>query len=61
MLNANTFSSLAHVLRTVDTWLVEYNTERPKQALKFMTPTVGRSYLCFRLRLSEKVQFLTKT
>jgi hypothetical protein len=23
--------------------------------------TVGRSYLCFDLRLSEKVQFLSKT
>jgi putative transposase len=42
VLNANTFSSLAQVRRTVDTWLVEYNTERPHQALKFMTPVEYR-------------------
>ncbi|MPR35330.1 transposase [Cytophagaceae bacterium SJW1-29] len=38
VLNANAFSSLAQVRRTGDAWLVEYNTERPHQALKFMTP-----------------------
>lgn len=42
VLNANTFSSLAQVRRTVDAWLVEYNTERPHQALKFMTPVEYR-------------------
>ena len=38
VLNANTFYNLAQLRRTVDAWLVEYNTERPHQALKFMTP-----------------------
>lgn len=42
VLNANTFSSLAQVRRTVDAWLVEYNMERPHQALKFMTPVEYR-------------------
>jgi len=42
VLNANTFNSLAQVRRTVDAWLVEYNTERPHQALKFMTPVEYR-------------------
>jgi putative transposase len=42
VLNANTFSSLAQVRRTVDAWLVEYNTERPHQALRFMTPVEYR-------------------
>ena len=42
VLKANTFSSLAQVHRTVDAWLVEYNTERPHQALKFMTPVEYR-------------------
>lgn len=42
VLNANTFSSLAQVRRTVDAWLVEYNTERPHQGLKFMTPVEYR-------------------
>ena len=42
VLNANTFSNLAQVRRTVDAWLVEYNTERPHQALKFMTPVEYR-------------------
>ena len=42
VLNANTFSSLAQVRRTVDAWLVEYNTERPHQALQFMTPAEYR-------------------
>ncbi len=42
VLNANTFSNLAQVRRTVDVWLVEYNTERPHQALKFMTPVEYR-------------------
>jgi len=38
VLNANTFSSVTKVRRVVDEWLVEYNTERPHQALGFMTP-----------------------
>ncbi len=42
VLNANVFSSLAQVRRAVDAWLVEYNTERPHQALKFMTPVEYR-------------------
>jgi putative transposase len=42
VLNANTFRSLAQVRRTVDEWLVEYNTERPHQSLKFMTPVEYR-------------------
>lgn len=42
VLNANVFSSLKQVRRTVDAWLVEYNTERPHQALKFMTPVEYR-------------------
>lgn len=42
VLNANTFYNLAQVRQTVDAWLVEYNTERPHQALKFMTPVEYR-------------------
>lgn len=42
VLNANVFSNLAQVRRTVDAWLMEYNTERPHQALKFMTPVEYR-------------------
>lgn len=42
VLNANTFGSLAQVRQTVDAWLMEYNTERPHQALKFMTPAEYR-------------------
>jgi len=42
VLNANTFGSLAQVRRTADAWLVEYNTERPHQALQFMTPAEYR-------------------
>jgi len=42
VVNANAFSNLAQVRRTVDAWLVEYNTERPHQALKFMTPVEYR-------------------
>jgi putative transposase len=42
VLNANTFRNLAQVRRTVDDWLVEYNTERPHQSLKFMTPVEYR-------------------
>lgn len=42
VLNANAFRSLAQVRRTVDEWLIEYNTERPHQSLKFMTPVEYR-------------------
>lgn len=42
VLNANEFRDLAQVRRTVDAWLLEYNTERPHQALKFMTPVEYR-------------------
>ena len=42
LLNAHTFGSLPQVRQTVAAWLVEYNTERPHQALKFMTPSQYR-------------------
>ena len=42
VLNANAFGNLAQVRQTVDAWLVEYNTERPHQALQFMTPVEYR-------------------
>lgn len=42
VLNANIFGSLAQVRQTANTWLEEYNTERPHQALKFMTPVEYR-------------------
>ena len=42
VLNANVFTSLAQVRRTVADWLVEYNTVRPHQALAFMTPAEYR-------------------
>ena len=37
MLNANVFGSVVQVRQLVDEWVVEYNTERPHQALGFMT------------------------
>lgn len=42
ILNANTFSSVCQVRQVVDEWVVEYNTERPHQALGFMTPVEYR-------------------
>lgn len=42
VLNAHLFSSLGQVRQIVDEWLVEYNTERPHQALDFMTPVEFR-------------------
>ena len=42
VLNANVFSSVVQVRRAVEEWMVEYNTERPHQALKFMTPVEYR-------------------
>ena len=38
VLNANVFGSVVQVRQLVDEWVVEYNTERPHQALGFMTP-----------------------
>jgi putative transposase len=37
VLNAHIFTSIRQVRQTVAEWLVEYNTERPHQALQFMT------------------------
>ncbi len=42
VLNANVFGSVVQVRRVVDEWVVEYNTERPHQALGFMTPVEYR-------------------
>lgn len=42
VLNAQVFGSLAQVRGTVDAWLMEYNRERPHQALKFRTPAECR-------------------
>ncbi|MBO0953346.1 IS3 family transposase [Fibrella forsythiae] len=42
VLDAHIFTSSRHVRQTVDAWLVEYNTERPDQALPFMTPVEYR-------------------
>ena len=42
VLNANRFGSVGQARRVVDEWVVEYNTERPPQALKFMTPVEYR-------------------
>lgn len=42
VLNANVFSSIVQARRVVDEWVVEYNTERPHQALGFMTPVEYR-------------------
>ncbi|MBG8553823.1 transposase [Hymenobacter sp. BT594] len=38
LLDAYLFRSLAHVRQLVDQWRHEYNTQRPHQALNFMTP-----------------------
>jgi len=37
-LDAHLFRSLAHVRQLVDAWMLDYNTQRPHQALNFMTP-----------------------
>lgn len=42
VLDAHLFTSIRQVRRVVDEWLLEYNTERPHQALKFMTPVEYR-------------------
>ena len=38
VLNAYLFRNLAQVREIVEDWLKAYNTERPHQALNFMTP-----------------------
>ena len=38
LLDAHLFRSLAHVRQLVDEWMLDYNTQRPHQALIFMTP-----------------------
>lgn len=38
LLDAHLFRSLAHVRQLVDEWMLDYNTQRPHQALNFMTP-----------------------
>ena len=38
LLDAHLFRSLAHVRQLVDEWRYDYNTQRPHQALNFMTP-----------------------
>ncbi|GAB4030415.1 hypothetical protein GCM10028774_05090 [Spirosoma jeollabukense] len=42
VLDAHVFSSIKQVRQIVAAWLMEYNTERPHQALKFMTPVEYR-------------------
>jgi putative transposase len=42
VLNTHVFSSLRMARQVVADWLVEYNTERPHQALGFMTPVEYR-------------------
>ena len=42
VLNAHLFTSIRQVRQTVEVWLIEYNTERPHQGLKFMTPVAYR-------------------
>lgn len=42
VLDAHIFTSIRQVRQIVAGWLVEYNTERPHQALKFMTPVEYR-------------------
>jgi putative transposase len=37
-LDAHLFRSLAHVRQLVDEWRYNYGTQRPHQALNFMTP-----------------------
>ena len=38
LLDAHMFWLLAHVSQLVDEWMLDYNTQRPHQALNFMTP-----------------------
>jgi len=39
VLDAYLFTNLRQVKQIVETWVVEYNTIRPHQALGFLTPT----------------------
>ena len=39
LLDAHLFRSLAHVRQLVAEWMLDYNTQRPHQALNFMTPS----------------------
>ncbi|MFC5413190.1 integrase core domain-containing protein [Larkinella bovis] len=43
VLDAHIFTSIRQVRRIVDEWLIEYNTERPHQALQFMTAPAARA------------------
>ena len=38
LLDAHLFRSLTHVCQLVDEWMLDYNTQRPHQALNFRTP-----------------------
>lgn len=38
LLNGRTFASLAEAQRVIDSWIVEYNTDRPHQAIGRCTP-----------------------
>ncbi|MBO2013053.1 IS3 family transposase [Siccationidurans soli] len=38
LLDAHLFCPLAHVRQLVDEWMLDYNTQRPHQALHFRTP-----------------------
>jgi putative transposase len=38
LLDAHLFYSLAHVRQLVDEWMLDYNIQRPHQALNFRTP-----------------------
>lgn len=42
VLDAHNFQSIRQVRQVVDEWLVEYNMERPHQALQFMMPVEYR-------------------
>jgi len=42
VLDAHIFTSIRQVRQVVEEWLMEYNTERPHQGLKFMTPVEYR-------------------
>ena len=39
MLDANLFENIQHAQAITDTWLDEYNTQRPHQSLNYKTPT----------------------
>jgi putative transposase len=38
LLDAHLFRSPSHVRQLVDEWMLDYNTQRPHQALNFITP-----------------------